>query len=283
MARKYQSEIRDSDVRDLLAKVKRNDFGSYLRRIKLNRARAFTDQVVDFEFPVSALIGTNGGGKSTILGAAAIAYKAIRPALFFPKSSIGDNSMSNWSIGYELIEKKVNTTQPIPRSSKFKNLKWARDDLIDRKILYFGIARTVPAGEKREFKRLATVKYKFAGKTVELGDTVRSEVARILGKDVSHFQQADISPRQQFYVGSDGTISYSEFHFGAGELSVIRMVAEIEAAPPNALVLIEEIENGLHPVAVRRMVEYLVNVAKRKSISVDLHDPFRRRASPPTQ
>ena len=44
------------------------------------------------------------------------------------------------------------------------------------------------------------------------------------------------------------------------------MVAEIEAAPPNALVLIEEIENGLHPVAVRRMVEYLIDVADRRSI-----------------
>jgi hypothetical protein len=44
------------------------------------------------------------------------------------------------------------------------------------------------------------------------------------------------------------------------------MVSAIETAPLNALVLIEEIENGLHPVAVRRMVEYLVEVAERRSI-----------------
>ncbi|MBN9553984.1 MAG: ATP-binding protein, partial [Alphaproteobacteria bacterium] len=66
--------------------------------------------------------------------------------------------------------------------------------------------------------------------------------------------------------GGDGTVSYSEFHFGAGESSILRMVSEIEAAPENALVLIEEIENGLHPVAVRRMVEYLIDVANRRSI-----------------
>jgi ABC-type multidrug transport system ATPase subunit len=34
------------------------------------------------------------------------------------------------------------------------------------------------------------------------------------------------------------------------------------------LILIEEIENGLHPVATRRMVEYLLDVAKRKSCQV---------------
>ncbi|CAA7628060.1 conserved hypothetical protein [Candidatus Terasakiella magnetica] len=44
------------------------------------------------------------------------------------------------------------------------------------------------------------------------------------------------------------------------------MVAKIERAPENSLILIEEIENGLHPVATRRMVEYLIDVADRKSI-----------------
>jgi hypothetical protein len=44
------------------------------------------------------------------------------------------------------------------------------------------------------------------------------------------------------------------------------MVSAIEKAPVNSLILIEEIENGLHPVATRRMVEYLINVAERKSV-----------------
>jgi hypothetical protein len=59
---------------------------------------------------------------------------------------------------------------------------------------------------------------------------------------------------------------YSEFHFGAGEASVIRMVAEIELADEQSMVLIEEIENGLHPVATVRMVEYLIDAAERKEI-----------------
>jgi predicted ATPase len=72
MAQAYQSEIRDSTIRDLIARVRRNDYGTYLRRIRLIRARSFIEQVVDLDFPVTALIGTNGGGKSTILGAAAL-------------------------------------------------------------------------------------------------------------------------------------------------------------------------------------------------------------------
>jgi len=71
---------------------------------------------------------------------------------------------------------------------------------------------------------------------------------------------------QLMYVGASGGITYSEFNFGSGESSVIRMVADIESLPENSLVLIEEIENGLHPLAVRRMVEYLEDVAERKGI-----------------
>lgn len=67
-------------------------------------------------------------------------------------------------------------------------------------------------------------------------------------------------------VGHTSAHTYSEFHFGAGESSIIRMVTRIEQAPANSLILIEEIENGLHPIATRRMVEYLIDVAARKSI-----------------
>lgn len=44
------------------------------------------------------------------------------------------------------------------------------------------------------------------------------------------------------------------------------MVTKIEQAPENSLILIEEIENGLHPIATKRMVEYLIDVASRKSV-----------------
>jgi predicted ATPase len=262
----YQSEIRDSTVRDLIQKVKQQNYGIYLKRIKLNKVRAFSDESVDLDFPVTALIGTNGGGKSTVLGAAAIAHKSIRPALFFPKSFIGDETMSDWSIGYEIVQKNKSPSQLISRSARFKRSKWVRDDLIERDVLYFGIQRTVPAGERREFKKFATVNYKFSGSRNELASAIQEQVARVLGKDVSRFQQAAISDSQSFYVGGDGTVTYSEFHFGAGESSIIRMISEIESAPENAIILIEEIENGLHPVAVRRMVEYLIDVAERKSI-----------------
>ena len=87
-----------------------------------------------------------------------------------------------------------------------------------------------------------------------------------MGKSVADYRVTNYGLDDTFLVGRTGANNFSEFHFGAGESSIIRMITRIEQAPQNSLILIEEIENGLHPVATRRMVEYLIDVADRRSI-----------------
>lgn len=258
-------EIRESEKKELLNKVKKENYRKYLIRMFVNKVRAFVSSEISFEFPVTALIGPNGSGKSSILGAAGCAYKSIKPSTFFPKCVIGDETMSGWEIEYEIIDR--DGRQPkIKRSSKFKNLKWVRSDVVDRNVLYFGIERTVPAGEKSKFKKLKNSSYHYRGKLEKINIDTAQHIKHILGKPVDSFKHTTITPSDIFFVGNNGDTSYSEFHFGAGEASIIKMVSEIEKAPDYSLVLIEEIENGLHPVATQRMVEYLIDVAIRKSI-----------------
>lgn len=102
------SEIRQSKLSSLSERVRRHNYAKYLLSVQLSKVRGFSGARVSFDFPVTALVGPNGGGKSTVLGAAACAYKDVKPGTFFPKSSIGDNSMSEWSIEYELIDKSIN-------------------------------------------------------------------------------------------------------------------------------------------------------------------------------
>ncbi|MDP8237269.1 MAG: ATP-binding protein [Candidatus Erginobacter occultus] len=262
------SEIRQSTVTALLEKVRRHNYGKYLLQARLEHVRAFRGPTVTFEFPVTALIGPNGGGKSTVLGAAACAYRDIRPGIFFPKSAIGDDSMADWVIEYAAIDKSINPEADIRRGCRFRQMRWKRNDVLMRPILYFSIERTVPAGEKPCFKKLMRSTYQHTGVQRDLDVTVAEQVEKILGKSVSQFHVTDIGTSDSFHIGGDGTVEYSEFHFGAGESSVIRMVSAIETTAENALILVEEIENGLHPVAIRRLVEYFVDVAQRRSSQV---------------
>lgn len=260
------SEIRESTKQELLKKVRDHDYGKYLLKASILKIRGFSEEDINFEFPVTALIGPNGSGKSSVLGVAGCAYKDIRPGMFFPKSTVGDESMSGWRIEYELIDKSINQKQLTKRSSNFRQAKWVRSDVVDREVLFFGIERTVPAGEKTRYKQLmrSTYVHKPPLETIDLA--VAQQVEHILGKSVSDYQVTQYGSDDKFLVGRSGTNKFSEFHFGAGESSIIRMVTKIEQAPQNSLILIEEIENGLHPIATRRMVEYLIDVASRKSI-----------------
>lgn len=265
----YKSEIRPSMITDLETKVSKDSYGKYLKKLTLRKVRGFTDREITFDFPVTALVGPNGGGKTTILGAAALAYKDVSPGRFFAKSGKYDADMQNWSIEYELIDKSLNSRLPVARTASFKQLKWNRK-AVDREVLVFGVERTVPATERANLKKAVGGSFT-AAKEVQLLPEVTEHAAKILGRPIEGFQQLDIDASGRVTMFSGVTQrgeEYSEFHFGAGEASVIRIVAEVEAASNGAIILIEEIENGLHPVATRRMVEYLIGVARRKSCQV---------------
>ena len=261
-----RSEIRQSQLITLSDRVHRGTYAKYLKIIRLNKVRGFVDAQVNFDFPVTALVGPNGGGKSTVLGAAACAYKSIKPGTFFPKSSIGDNSMAEWSIEYELIDKALSQTGVLRRRSAFRQLKWVRGEVVSRPISYFGIQRTVPAGERPQFKKLMRPSYMHTSPLEIIPEEAARQIEHILGRPVEGFQRTSIGPNESFHVGRNRGSEYSEFHFGAGESSIIRIVTDIELLPEGSLILIEEIENGLHPIATRRLVEYLISAAERRRI-----------------
>ncbi|RQQ13729.1 AAA family ATPase [Burkholderia stagnalis] len=267
----YQSEIRHSTIGALREKVQNRNYSKYLLRVLIERARSFSGQSVTFDFPVTALIGPNGGGKTTLLGAAACAYGAVKPSRFFAKSGRFDASMQNWKFDYEFIDKSLKVNEVVRRSAKFTNQKWSRDAAA-REVAIFGVSRTVPANERPELIKCISSTFDVApDKIEEMSKDTATAVAKILDKDVSRFSFIAVRARGLITLLAGSTSSgdkYSEFHFGAGESSIIRMVSRLETIEENALVLIEEIENGLHPLATIRLVEYLIDLADRRKIQV---------------
>lgn len=328
----YKSEIRDSLIRELIEKVRKQSYERYLLSIRLENIRLFHGAHINFDFPVTALIGPNGGGKSTILGSIAILHKSIHPKTVFRKSRVGDDAMDNWKIEYELVDKVANPKGTVRAEVTFQKEKWSGNGIIHRPVKILGISRTVPALENASFafkKKLTTPdtpedNTTISTKEIEGFDNIKHEAERILGKALGNFQLLEVTfttikkhiqkqttvsrqilddgsvqitkrkidpiervttSQQKYlvYVGDNSGIRYSEFHFGAGEASVIRTVAEIETIPESSMVLLEEIENGLHPLAVRRLVEYLMNVAKRRNLQTvfTTHSDYALAPLPP--
>ena len=260
--------IRKSDIDSLLAKISERKFAKYLIKAHIVKLRGIEDQEVFFDFPVSAIIGINGGGKTTVLGAAGLAYIGIEPRTFFSRGGTYDPNMKDWKIQYEYLN-RPDEQHALPSTATYKSQKWDRKN-VKRDVFFFGVTRTIPAIERKELRKCASGQFKVdADKISNFEDSVRINAGRILGKKLDGFRNIEIddSGEIKFMQGSlDNGDAYSEFHFGAGESSIIRIVAAVEAAPQYALILVEEIENGLHPIAVEKLVEYLIDAAKRKSI-----------------
>lgn len=178
--------------------------------------------------------------------------------------------MRDWKVQFEVLNRPKNVN-PVQMTASYLRSKWDRSAL-DRPVLFFGVSRTVPANERKELRKCASGKFSVPQEQIaKFENSVLKAVARILGKGIEEFRTIDIdeSAKHKFLSGAtnEGT-KYSEFHFGAGESSIIKMVSEIESAPDYTLVLIEEIENGLHPIATQKLVEYLIDVAERKKVQV---------------
>jgi hypothetical protein len=262
-------KLSPNEINQELERVRTGNYRQFIKRVILHRVRGFHEQSIEYRYPVTALIGTNGGGKSTILGATAMAYKSVKPGQFFPKSFVGDNTMADWSIEYELIDKPINPNQNVSKTAKFTQSKWRRDEFTDRKVLYIEIQRTVPAGELTKFKRFLGPAQN--GLVISpLSNSTITYASAVLDKDISNYRIAHMenAPIHKIYVGQSSGADYSQFHFGAGEASIIATIDRIENTDDNALVLIEEVENGLHPIAVRLFVQYLQNVARRKRLQI---------------
>lgn len=268
----FRSQIRESEIESLLEKVRKQSYGQYLAKVSLKKVRGFVGEPITFDFPVTAVIGPNGGGKTTVLGAACCAYKSVQPRRFFAKSGKFDATMQDWAFEYDLIDRKKEPRDTIKRTTRFANRRWNREAL-ERTVMVFGVSRTVPAIERTELVGYANNKFDVAPSNIfELDESVATAVSKILDKNVSAFKRMEVGTHGKVILFTGATrdgAGYSEFHFGAGESSVIRMVNELESIrDEQPLIVIEEIENGLHPVATIRMVEYLIDLAQRKGVQV---------------
>ena len=85
------------EVRRLAGKWQRGDFPKHLEWIEINGIRGWTGQRVDFNFPIVAICGENGSGKSTIIQTAASIYESASDETHFASSFFPDTAWDSLS------------------------------------------------------------------------------------------------------------------------------------------------------------------------------------------
>lgn len=269
-----------------------------LRRIRIDQLRGIRDLTVELDFPVCVLAGENGCGKSTVLFAAACAYKPVEgngAPVYTPNSlfqryepstgEMRDNperSMFSADIGVDEGEVEVNWN--------LRNTRWRRT------VRMIGKAESLP--EHQCFLRTMTTHVDSQRAVRALGGTRRKPsiqqttfdsaqvaFARQIMPHISHQDVVRLSQAKHslLFTTREDAAKYSEVQMAGGERAVLRLAMEVSQLH-NALVLIDEVEAGLHPQAQELLMLSLQQLALRNNLQVivSTHSPVVLDCVPPS-
>lgn len=252
--------------------------------LEIEGVRGWTGQRVEFKFPMVAICGENGCGKSTVLQAAASAYKQNGDQTdwyasdFFPETAW--DKLLDAELRYSVRQGNSGSTViELRRSSD----RWTGyNKRLQRDVQYIDLARIQPISSRVGYARLAkpTVKEKSAN---EFGLETLHSLSGIMGRKYARGKMAITyaDDERAVPVVSVGTHDFSAFHQGAGETTVAELLNF--RFNQGSLVLIDEIETSLHPRAQRRLIRDLAARCRDLELQIILstHSPYVLDEFPP--
>jgi len=263
--------------------------------------RGLSNLKLHFRYPITAISGKNGTGKSTILACAACAFhnKAsgfktlIRRIPYYTFSdffvqSAEEEPLALLYVRYQILYDNWRKTKHMPSGI---GLGWqARRKLfgrwsnyasrVDRNVVFCGIERVVPHAEKSVSKSYRRVFQK--GKATGYETVVAATVGRILGRPYEEFYHKEHSKYRLPLVKAKGR-TYSGFNMGAGENTLFEILSIIYACEGSLLLVVDEMELGLHEEAQVRLIHELKELCNSRHIQVicTTHSPRILGTLPP--
>lgn len=251
----------------------------FLESLTINGIRGWGGQKIPFNFPIVALVGENGSGKSTVLQCAASVYRpnpdqplaeSWYASEFFPKTVWEDIKQAE--IGFTYRQGGKTMTRDVRKPTD----RWrGNPERPARSVNYIDLRRIQPIAVRVGYTKLA----KEMLRETEAAHFDQSRLARfsqIMGWqfDSMKFAMTDASIDKTVPVFGQYGSAYSGYHAGSGQTTI----AEFLRVDPNqyGLVMIDEIETSLHPRAQRRLVRDLAELCRERDLQIIIstHSPY---------
>ena len=267
-----------------------------LRAVRIRHLRGIRDLRVPFSYPVCVLAGPNGCGKSTVLFACACAYqdpdrgpRDLLPGSLFPNFAHGrrgelSDRVERTELEFDYVQDGGSYAMAWKRGRSFR---WGRSfmgrkggEQPNRTLYLRTLANLTNPSEVRGLLQLARKPFQ----TEELTPDLLVFAHRILTRRYRNLSVISAQTRDLLFAEVEGVeaASYSEFHMSSGERAVLRISKDISRLQ-GALVLIDEVEAGLHPYTQQQTMLELQRIALRRKLQIVVatHSPVVLDSVPP--
>jgi len=257
---------------------KKPHFPHFLSEIRLQGIRGIEDLEVVFDYPVSVIAGGNASGKSTVLFAAACAYKVpgagVRdfvPSTLFPDYRPKPGARRDHK---KQITLEFNYKTPEGRMAMRwrRNKGWNRSFLgrknasqPERQVYLRTLSNLSNPSEVRGVLSMSRLKIEPIATPLNASQIAFAQ--HLLPFQYSEVVELSSGKKNMLFAEQARGVGYSELHMAAGERAILRISRDI-AQLRDALVLIDEVEAGLHPLLQQLLMLHLQQLAIRNDLQV---------------
>lgn len=244
------------------------NFGEAIIGLDVREFRSINNLNVTFDYPVVAISGKNGTGKSTLLQLLATGYRAPKGMKasrhyvsdYFVKTRFDSDPFNPSS----QITYKYAGEEPFQALIQQAVDRWrGYEKQPERAVYYLGISLFTP---KVELSTASKNQYKESrlSQALSLEPDIQQRASEILGIDYKKIESIELSYKSQKRriqldrASASKDIQYTDINMGFGEARVIKLLSLIEEAPRQSLFILEEPEIALHESAQARFVDYMI-------------------------
>jgi predicted ATPase len=270
---------------------KKPQLSRFLESVRVCNLRGIADLQINLGYPVSVIAGPNGSGKSTVLFACACAYdvpgvRDYSPAVLFPnlKARADDtvsDQLGNPSFEYYFVDGGTRVGMKWRRlkswSKSFMGRKGGRQP--QRDLYLRTLANLTSPSEIRSILQIGNQAFT----KMDLDADLIAFAHKVLPFKYRGLKLLTVKGKDLLFADrEDAGTAYSEFHMSAGERALLRISKDISHLR-NALILIDEVEAGLHPYTQQQLMLELQRLALRNELQIIVtsHSPVILESVPP--
>lgn len=246
-----------------------------LVRLQIRQLKNLKDVTIRFDEQkkLTAILGPNGFGKSSVLHALAGSFKSVgargedrRYIDYFPNTPHGTWSNTSFDVVHYFREGANEHTASIKVSKGIRQWLPLAAKRPERETYFIGVSSSVPAIEE------GWPRSKIRYTTNDLNDAesleIRNKAGYILNRDYTRYHSNRVSSRSSLIGVEFQGVNYSALSMGAGEQRLFKILHTIKAAGNYSLILIDEIDLLLHSEALHRLLEVINDYANTKKLQV---------------